>query len=222
MATLARTADGAFLVDRDGNVAFWNRAAERLLGFRADQVIGRPCHEVFRGETLGGHPLCSPSCPIAGRIATGRAVRNFDMRTRTKAGRRVWLNVSTLPVPSGKKGQFVAAHLFRDITKQAKVRRLAEELHSALCGASEEPGDLTVPIERPPEILMTLPLTEREREVLRGLAAGEDSKTIADRLCISQATVRNHTQHILEKLGAHSRLQALAIAFRPGAQRVGL
>lgn len=34
---------------------------------------------------------------------------------------------------------------------------------------------------------------------------------------MSPVTVRNHIQHILEKLGAHSRLQALAIAFPPGS-----
>ncbi|MEX5283218.1 MAG: helix-turn-helix transcriptional regulator [Nitrospiraceae bacterium] len=62
-----------------------------------------------------------------------------------------------------------------------------------------------------------LPLSNREKEVLRLLAAGKPSKDIADTLFISPVTVRNHIQHILEKLGAHTRLQALALAFPPGA-----
>jgi PAS domain S-box-containing protein len=212
-AMLSRSADGAMLVDEDGKVVFWNRAAERLLGFHAEEVVGRPCHDVLRGETLSGHPLCSATCQIGKRVASGRAVRNFDMQARTKAGRMVWLNVSSLPVSTRKPGQFWAAHLFRDITKQAKVRQLADELHTALCSVSSEGPELHP--EPPSEIMAALPLSARERDVLRELSLGKDTKDIAESLCISPATVRNHIQHILEKLGAHNRLQALAIASRP-------
>lgn len=217
MVTLEGAADGALILDTEDKVVFWNSAAERLLGFRAEEVIGRPCHEVMRGKTLKGHPLCSSPCSIACRLARGRAVRNFDMQTFTKTGRMIWLNVSSLPVPSRKKGAYVVAHLFRDITKQAKVRRLVEDLHAVLCSGPAEPAGPEAGRDATPEISHTFPLSEREHEVLRSLAAGEDTKDIAGRLCISPATVRNHIQHILEKLGAHSRLQALAIAFRPGA-----
>jgi len=49
-------ADGALLADEQGTVVLWNKAAERLLGFRADDVLGRPCRQVMRGETLAGRP----------------------------------------------------------------------------------------------------------------------------------------------------------------------
>ena len=212
-AMLARSADGAMLVDQDGKVRYWNRAAARLLGLQAPDVLGRPCHEVLRAETLGGAPLCSPSCAIGAGLRRGRAVRNFDLRTSTKTGRLIWLNVSSLPVPTRKQGQFWAAHLFRGITKQARVRELADELHAALCGAASSGPEVH---PEPPEIAAALPLSAREREILRELALGKDTKSIADVFCISPATVRNHIQHILEKLGAHNRLQALAIAFHPG------
>ncbi len=214
IAMLAGTADGALLMDRDGKVAFWNRAAERLLGFRADEVLGRPCHEVMRGETLEGQPLCSAACAVGGRIARGGVVRNFDMQARTKAGRAIWLNVSSLPIPSSKRGGFLSAHLFRDITKQAKVRQLVDELHTALCGSGS--GGAEPQADSPPEIPVALPLSGREREVLWLLAAGQSTKSIADSLSVSPATVRNHVQHILQKLGAHNRVQAFAIAFPPG------
>jgi PAS domain S-box-containing protein len=217
VAILAATADGAFIVDQHGKVRSWNRAAERLLGFRADEVLGRPCHEVIRGESLCGQPVCSVHCPIGNRLAGGRAVRNFDMQTHTKDGRTIWLNMSSLPIPSPKQPG-MAAHLFRDITRQAKMRKLVEELHSAVAG--QMPLENMNPATKsPPPIQSGLPLSDREREVLLWLAKGEDTKQIADRLCISPATVRNHTQHILEKLGAHSRLQALVIAFHPTALR---
>lgn len=224
LAMLDGTADGAMLVDETGRVVFWNKAAQRLLGYRADEVVGRPCHDVLRGETLGGHPLCSPTCGIGRTLACGRAVHNFDMQTRTKAGRPVWLNISSLPVPSRKKGRFLAAHLFRDITKQARIHQLATALHASLCEQEGEPAPAipSVPssASRPAvkdDRVSALPLSEREREVLRLMASGQDTRGIADALCVSPATVRNHIQHILEKLGAHTRLQALAIAYRPGA-----
>ena len=72
------------------------------------------------------------------------------------------------------------------------------------------------PSDAAPDIPSTLPLSTREREVLQHLALGERTARIADTLCISTATVRNHIQHIFEKLGTHSRLEALAIAFHRG------
>lgn len=217
---LARTADGAMLADEQGVVVFWNKAAERLLGFSAAEVIGRSCHDVMRGETLTGHPFCSQSCAVGHRLGCGGGVRNFDIQTRTKAGKLIWLNVSSLPVPSRKKDRFLFAHLFRDIGRQAKVRQLVTELHSVLsvpeeqgAAGSRHPLSTALPSDAVSDISPTLPLSRREREVLQHLALGERTTRIADTLCISTATVRNHVQHIFEKLGAHSRLEALAVAF---------
>jgi two-component system nitrate/nitrite response regulator NarL len=59
-------------------------------------------------------------------------------------------------------------------------------------------------------------LTRREREVLVLLAEGYTQTTIAQRLVISPSTVGTHVQRILAKLGAHSRGQAIARAYRVG------
>ncbi|AQZ70355.1 hypothetical protein BKM31_12845 [[Actinomadura] parvosata subsp. kistnae] len=56
------------------------------------------------------------------------------------------------------------------------------------------------------------PLTDREREVLALLAQGETTRGIAGHLSISQTTANTHVQHILRKLGANSRLRAVAVA----------
>ena len=217
---LARTADGAMLADEQGRVVFWNKAAERLFGIRAGDVLGRPCHEVMRGETTSGHPFCSPSCVIGHQLCCGRAVRHFDIQSRTKAGKILWLNVSSLPVPSRKQNRFRFVHLFRDISNQAKIRSLVNELHMVLSSpqslAAVRAKDLSAP-DAFPEIPSDLPLSARERDVLRHMGSGKTTKAIADGLCISPATVRNHVQHILDKLGAHSRLEALAIAFHRNA-----
>jgi DNA-binding NarL/FixJ family response regulator len=65
--------------------------------------------------------------------------------------------------------------------------------------------------------LLLQQLTPREREVLQALAAGLDSKQIAERLYITVETERTHMVNILSKLGVHSRLQALVFALRHGA-----
>ncbi len=59
-------------------------------------------------------------------------------------------------------------------------------------------------------------LTPREREVLLALADGLSDKEIAERLHIGIGTVRNHFMNIFNKLGVHSRLQALVFAVRQG------
>lgn len=59
-------------------------------------------------------------------------------------------------------------------------------------------------------------LTARETEVLRLIAAGERNRDIARRLSISDDTVKAHVSHIMEKLGARDRTQAVAIGIRRG------
>ena len=60
------------------------------------------------------------------------------------------------------------------------------------------------------------PSPEREKEILRWVAAGLQNKEIAHKLGISLATVRNHLHNILEKLDVHSKLEAVSLAFRQG------
>ncbi len=62
-------------------------------------------------------------------------------------------------------------------------------------------------------------LTERELEVLRIASLGRSNKAIAEELHLSVNTVRNHMQRVLTKLGAHSKLEATAIAARIGILR---
>jgi NarL family two-component system response regulator LiaR len=60
------------------------------------------------------------------------------------------------------------------------------------------------------------PLTQREMDVLRRIAQGQENKNIADELVISEATVRTHVSNILGKLHLASRTQAALYALREG------
>ena len=75
----------------------------------------------------------------------------------------------------------------------------------------------------PPEVAAQLAehmsddsLTAREVEVLQQVAGGNRNRDIADLLRISEETVKVHVKHIMEKLGASDRTQAIAIAVRRG------
>ncbi|AHY47945.1 Response regulator containing a CheY-like receiver domain and an HTH DNA-binding domain [Rubrobacter radiotolerans] len=64
-------------------------------------------------------------------------------------------------------------------------------------------------------------LTRRELQVLNALAEGKSNKEIAEELSISLDTERTHMVNILNKLGAHSRLQALVTAVKSGVVSIG-
>jgi DNA-binding NarL/FixJ family response regulator len=71
-------------------------------------------------------------------------------------------------------------------------------------------GRTEVPAPRRP------PLTQREQEVLQMLAAGLEARMIAQEIGISLNTCRGYVKSLLAKLGAHSQLEAVAIAMRHG------
>lgn len=71
------------------------------------------------------------------------------------------------------------------------------------------PQPETLPVEG-----VLAPLTEREREVVRAVADGLDNREIADTLCLSAGTVRNHISSILAKLGLKNRTQIAVFFYR--------
>ena len=110
---------------------------------------------------------------------------------------------------------------------RARGRRLyVARLLAAIQGAGDrEPavsgreGSATRP--QPPEPLPpgVEPLTAREVEVLRLLAGGASNQRIADELTVSVGTVKAHISHILGKIGAHNRTEAVARARELGLSR---
>lgn len=195
---LAHAGDGVFAVAGDGRIVFWNRAAEKILGYSAREVLGRSCCEVFAGLDDKGNRLCYQDCHIVTLVKMGEAVQSFDMRARSKSGQSLWLNISILSIPNGEGGAPVTVHMFRDVSVGKELLMLVRERLSNLPTGE---GSMS-------------PLTRREVEVLRLIANGLRTREIGGTLHVSSATVRNHVQNILEKLGVHSRLEAVAYATR--------
>ena len=105
------------------------------------------------------------------------------------------------------------------IAKTASVDDVARAIHRV------HGGEVVIPAGLLPAIVSGLrragprigeDVTPREREVLTHLAGGLSLPDIAAAMSISMNTARNHTQHVIEKLGAHSKLEAVVIATREG------
>src|SRR5450756_1983250 len=61
---LAGTADGAFAVDENHRIAFWNESAAKILGFSSTEATGRLCYELVGGLAEAVEGICSPQCPV--------------------------------------------------------------------------------------------------------------------------------------------------------------
>ena len=194
---LATAGDGAFAVGPDGQVFLWNRAAERILGWTAREVVEKPCCEVLKGVDRDGNRLCYKGCHVMSLVREGEAVQHFEMETHTKAGKPVWLDISILDVPAVNGGRAMTVHLFRDVTSTKHLLQLVRD-------NLEQP--------RSPDGGDQSPLTRREVEILRLMAGGSNTRMLAERLHVSPATIRNHAQNIFAKLNVHSRLEAVAWA----------
>ena len=194
---LAAAGDGAFAVGPEGRVLLWNRAAERILGWRATEVAERPCCEVFKGVDGNGNRLCYQGCHVMTLVRQGEPIQHFEMETHTKTGKSVWLDISILDVPAVNGGRAMTVHLFRDVTSTKRLLQVVRD-------------NLALPPS--PNGSDPSPLTRREVEILRLMAGGANTKVLAERLHVSPATIRNHAQNIFAKLNVHSRLEAVAWA----------
>jgi PAS domain S-box-containing protein len=212
---LSRTNDGAFIIDGQHRIIFWNQAAEKILGHTAEEVVGRLCFEILGGRDGQGHTLCQRYCQIAIQANKGDILPNTDVYARTRKDNGRWLNVTTFVYPNGDKAmEEVIVHLFRDATKKKNYQNFVDSVLTASEQLQQNHGHRV--ISATPAASHIGKLTPRQRQVLELLAEGLGTNEISERLVISPATVRNHVQNILEKLGAHSRLEAIAQAYQQG------
>jgi len=99
------------------------------------------------------------------------------------------------------------------LLKNMRPKELVEAIRQVHAGRKRIPHEIAAQLA---EHIADEPLTEREIDVLRHVAVGNRNREIAERLAISEETVKVHVKHILEKLGANDRTGAVAIAVRRG------
>ena len=111
--------------DLDGIIATWNQGAERLFGYTAEEVIGRPITILIPPDRLNEEP------EILARIRRGERVDHFETVRRRKDGSLVDISLTISPVRDGQ-GQIVgASKIARDITerKEAEAKLQNSERH---------------------------------------------------------------------------------------------
>lgn len=204
----------AFASDQEHRIVFWNRGAERLLGRTARQALGLTCHDVLRGRDLFGNRFCYAACPVSETLRQGEAAQPVDINVSAQSGSRL-LHVTTHRIPARSRATYTLVHVLQPIDESGRLARILARLERG--DGTPRPLGLPVRIGPEPANPGTEALTAREREVLACVAAGFQNKEIAQVLGISVATARNHVHRILEKLGVHSKLEALSLCLRNGA-----
>ena len=199
---LSHTGDGVFAIDSRCCIILWNQAAESLLGYQAGEVLGKRCHEIIRGRDVSGNQVCGQWCNELQEAAQQRWPHHRTIRAATCDSEEIWIDVSTIAVLSPRRELSSLVHIFRE-TGQPHVFS-ADSVKASLSPAKQRP------IRHKETVDLSL-LTKRELTILRHLAEGYGTRSIAANLYISVVTVRNHIQNILQKLGVHSRLEAVAL-----------
>jgi DNA-binding NarL/FixJ family response regulator len=97
--------------------------------------------------------------------------------------------------------------------KSMPPKELLDVIRQVHAGKKRIPAEIATHLA---EHLSDEALTEREIDVLKHIAGGNRNRDIAERLFISEETVKVHIKHIMEKLGASDRTQAVAIGVRRG------
>ena len=210
-ALLENTADAAYTVTELGEICSWNRAAERLFGYPASEVLGRHIEEVFDAfDSLGTEPLVGGAeTAIRDPATSSHRIPHFDLDVRTKSGARLWINVSTIVFDNRRTGRRLLVRLARDITQRRLNATLLNRMREVARQVVALPDELSQPAPG-------ATLTDHERQILKLFAEGNSSTSITGKLGISAQTLRNRLHQINRKLSTHSRLEAVTHAQRHG------
>ena len=122
---LDNVADGIVTVDKEGSVAWFNRAAEQITGFSKEEVLGKPCRSVLQTDLCG-----TDACPLEQTLRHHRNVANLEVVITNKWGRQIPVSVSTAPIKD-KDGKILGAvETFRDLSVIKAYQLEAEERYS--------------------------------------------------------------------------------------------
>jgi PAS domain S-box-containing protein len=200
------TADAMFAVDAAGRITAWNSAAAELFGKSEQEVLTVPCHEILMCSD-DNEMFCLEQCVITRAAQEDWPLANFDLRLQTKSGKQ-WCNVSTVIASDPGSGTRQTLYIVRPREMRKRLEQALAEFMRTNCKAGSNAAATAS--------ANNARLTSREIEVLKSLAKGHGTRTIASQLNISSATVNNHIKHILTKFHVHTRLEAIRHAESAG------
>jgi DNA-binding CsgD family transcriptional regulator len=188
------TGDAAFAVDRSGVIVLWNPAAEKTLGYSASKALGKQCWKLLCGQDTYSNKYCFERCPLREMAFQHESVNGFQASFKTASAERKQFSISCLVMvdASGNELLLHICHVPNEALGHNRSQTVTASAADNHCGA----------------------LTRREMEVLTLLENGKSTLEVATMMNISTPTVRNHIQHILNKMQVHNRLDAVMLAKR--------
>lgn len=122
--------EGVYVTDAARKIVYWGKAAERILGWRAEEVVGKHCHDgVLCHIDKDGHSLCGELyCPLYRSMLTGRGSDSpIIMFAQARDGARVPLQVAVSPLRDAAGRVIGGVETFRDLSAEfADLQRVRE------------------------------------------------------------------------------------------------
>ncbi len=118
LSALIESADDAIISKSlDGIISSWNQGAERIFGYTADEVIGKPVTILIPEDHLNEEPA------ILARLRAGQRIEHYETVRRRKDGTLLDISLTVSPI-KGARGEIIgASKIARDITDQRQARR---------------------------------------------------------------------------------------------------
>lgn len=165
--------DSIIVTDSDGRIRCINPEAERVFGYRADELIGTRLHERLHRHDLDHHPLLLSQCPLATIHANGETVRDHEDVLFRQDGSILTVECSTAVLES-RDNRHGAVFFFRDITERKRSE----------AALRESAARLRAIIHAVPDVLLVLDQDGRYLEILTPQLEllHTDPATLKDRL----------------------------------------
>lgn len=119
--------EGVYFVDKDRTITFWNKGAERISGYTAEEILGSHCYDniLIHVDELGNR-LCFNGCPLLKTIEDG-LMREAPVYLHHKDGHRVAVSVRTIPLYEDGK-VIGAVEVFTDHADKVSEQKNLQEL----------------------------------------------------------------------------------------------
>jgi PAS domain S-box-containing protein len=125
LIAIVESADDAIISKTlDGTILSWNRGAERIFGYRSDEIVGRHVAVLAAPGYVDEIPR------ILARVASGERVEHYETKRKTKDGRILTVSLTVSPIRDASGAIIGASKVARDITDVKKLTELQERLAS--------------------------------------------------------------------------------------------
>lgn len=121
--------EGVYFVDADRTITFWNKGAERISGYQANEILGKSCFDnILNHVNNQGCQLCLNGCPLQKTIDDG-VMREAPVYLHHKDGHRVPVSIRTIPLFEGEE-VIGAVEVFTDESEQFDRLKDLQELRT--------------------------------------------------------------------------------------------